>query len=82
MLKPMVFFGCFFNSVSIKRRLSGLFAIVLFFYCAVKARNNAPRYNNFNVNWLFHFGYAANASQDFKYLIAAIVPKTGKKIEW
>ena len=49
-----------------------------FFLCTLHAVAQPRLHTNFDDNWQFHFGHAANASKDFNYTIGNIFSKTGK----
>src|SRR6185312_14961651 len=57
------------------------FFLSLFIICSghiVFAQSSSPRQRiNFDDNWKFHFGHAANAEKDFNYSIATIFSKSG-----
>lgn len=56
-----------------------LFLIVLF--CAVTIVGNTQRqHQNFDKDWKFHFGHAANPEKDFNYSIANIFSKSGAAV--
>jgi len=57
------------------RKVYSVFGAVLFF-CLMRSDTNAQQKVNFDEDWKFHFGHAANAEKDFNYSIANIFAKS------
>ena len=55
-----------------------LLAVIISFPVIVPAQSMGQREKiNFDDNWKFHFGHAANPGKDFNYSIATIFSKSG-----
>ena len=50
---------------------------LLFFSVTVNSQLSSRKKINFDENWKFHFGHAANPEKDFNYSIATIFSKSG-----
>jgi beta-galactosidase len=55
-----------------------LFISFLFISFNSTAQTNYRVHSNFDDNWKFHFGHAADPTEDFNYSITAIFAKSGK----
>jgi beta-galactosidase len=55
-----------------------LFLILVLFNLAAVAQLSPRKKINFDDNWKFHLGHAADANKDFNYTIVNIFSKTGK----
>jgi beta-galactosidase len=49
---------------------------IIFFYCTSSAQS-LPKRINFDEDWKFHFGHAADPAKDFNYSLSTIFSKTG-----
>ena len=62
------------------RKLFFTFLTGLFFSFSVAQTSHGRTHINFDDNWKFHFGNAADPAKDFNYGISAIFAKSGKTV--